>query len=597
MEPVPLVHFLGHYYDAGVFWGIAATAAACVVGIVVAYILYKRSPSKDVEAAVAEVNGKVAKLHEVLKQQPPVQVPAVAPAGLVWNVPFDRNRSFTGREEMLTRLRQELVGGKDVALTQKAAVHGLGGIGKTQLAVEYCFRHVHDYDIIWWVRADTPESQAGDFAQLGPHIGIPSQQEQAQTVELVKQALNSRDNWLLVFDNVQQPADIDLCLPNCGKGHVIITSRHSDWANKAEEFRVEVLPEPEAVVFLLRRTGREDKAGALELAKALGCLPLALEQAGAFARESGMSFADYLALYRERRQELLKHGKPEKYDDTVLTTWDISFRKAGEESDAATELLAVCAYLDADDIPAVMLADATEDKVKHAEAVAALTRYSLLTSRQEGEGETARTLISLHRLVQEVVQDRMTGKERKAAVGTAVAIVNQAFPAKPSDVRNWPECVRLLPHATNVLKHSERLRVEPEGTTRLLNQVALYLHARAEHASAEPLMKRALAMDEKSYGPDHPDVARDLNNLAALYQATNRLAEAEPLMKRALAIDEMSYGPEHPEVATDLNNLAQLYQATNRLAEAEPLMKRALAMDEKSYGPDHPNVAIRLNNL
>ena len=114
-------------------------------------------------------------------------------------------------------------------------------------------------------------------------------------------------------------------------------------------------------------------------------------------------------------------------------------------------------------------------------------------------------------------------------------------------------------------------------------------------AEAEPLYRRALAIDERSYGPDHPDVARALNNLAELLQATNRLAEAEPLYRRALAIDERSYGPDHPTVA--LNNLAELLQATNRLAEAEPLYRRALAIDERSYGPDHPTVALRLNNL
>ena len=172
-----------------------------------------------------------------------------------------------------------------------------------------------------------------------------------------------------------------------------------------------------------------------------------------------------------------------------------------------------------------------------------------------------------------------------------------------------------------------------------LNNLAQLLQATNRLEEAEPLMRRALAIDEKSYGPEHPERrhrpqqpgavaaghepagggrAADaagagdrrenlragpsrrrhrLNNLAQLLQATNRLAEAEPLMRRALAIDEKSYGPDHPNVATDLNNLAQLLQATNRLAEAEPLMRRALAIDEKSYGPEHPNVAIGLNNL
>ena len=106
-------------------------------------------------------------------------------------------------------------------------------------------------------------------------------------------------------------------------------------------------------------------------------------------------------------------------------------------------------------------------------------------------------------------------------------------------------------------------------------------------------MRRALAIDEKRAGPDHPDVAIELNNLAQLLQATNRLGEAEPLYRRALAIDEASLGPDIPTSPIDLNNLASLLQDTNRLGEAEPLMRRALAIDEKSFGPDHPDVARR----
>ena len=119
----------------------------------------------------------------------------------------------------------------------------------------------------------------------------------------------------------------------------------------------------------------------------------------------------------------------------------------------------------------------------------------------------------------------------------------------------------------------------------------------AQWAEAEPLIRRALAIDVKSFGPDHPNVATDLNSLGLLLQATNRFAEAEPLMRRALAIDEKSFGPDHPNVATDLTSLASLLQTTNRLAEAEPLMRRALAIDKKSLGPDHPYVALALNNL
>jgi len=153
------------------------------------------------------------------------------------------------------------------------------------------------------------------------------------------------------------------------------------------------------------------------------------------------------------------------------------------------------------------------------------------------------------------------------------------------------------PYTASFEKWSEHARPDENRIAYAANELAYFLRAAALHAEAEPLYRRALAMDEQSYGPEHPNVASDLNNLAQLLQATNRLAEAEPLMRRALAIDEQSYGPQHPNVARDLNNLAALLQATNRLAEAEPLLRRALAIHEQSYGPEHPEVATDLNNL
>jgi len=129
--------------------------------------------------------------------------------------------------------------------------------------------------------------------------------------------------------------------------------------------------------------------------------------------------------------------------------------------------------------------------------------------------------------------------------------------------------------------------------------VAALLQATNRLAEAEPLMRRALAMDEKAFGPEHPEVATDLNNLAQLLQDTNRLGEAEPLMRRALAMDEKAFGPEHPTVALRLNNLAQLLQDTNRLSEAEPLMRRHVVIFRKfgeSTGHEHPHMQAAISN-
>jgi tetratricopeptide (TPR) repeat protein len=177
----------------------------------------------------------------------------------------------------------------------------------------------------------------------------------------------------------------------------------------------------------------------------------------------------------------------------------------------------------------------------------------------------------------------------KLAASAADAIADVRAPNLTKELED-----QLLPEAIDLVS-----RPVPNELSKVpsLTSLARLLHEQARFSEAEPLMRRALAIDERSHGPDHPDVARDLNNLAQLLQATNRLGEAEPLMRRALAIDEQSSGPDHPAVAIRLNNLALLLQATNRLDKAEPLFRRALAIAERSSGPDHPDVAIRLNNL
>jgi tetratricopeptide (TPR) repeat protein len=203
----------------------------------------------------------------------------------------------------------------------------------------------------------------------------------------------------------------------------------------------------------------------------------------------------------------------------------------------------------------------------------------------------------VHRLVQWATRERLTTAEQSVWLGAALRLLAQAFPETPWDVGAWADCARLLPHVRSVVTRDEAIQSDPGAVAVLLSKAGIYLFCRAESREAAPLMRRALSIDEASYGSEHPNVAIRLNNLAQLLQETNRLGEAEPLMRRALSIDEASYGSEHPRVATDLNNLAQLLQATNRLGEAEPLMRRALSIEEASYGSEHPNVAIGLNNL
>jgi tetratricopeptide (TPR) repeat protein len=172
----------------------------------------------------------------------------------------------------------------------------------------------------------------------------------------------------------------------------------------------------------------------------------------------------------------------------------------------------------------------------------------------------------------------------------------RGLPSPEWDVKGWKLWEQLASHCWTLLDRLRNHALEPKAT-RMMNELARWFKNRAEHGEAEPLMRRALAIDENNFGSEHPDVARDLNNLALLLRETNRFTEAESLMRRALAIAQKNFVPDHPNVAICFNNLAELFHETNQLAKAEPLHRRALAIDEKSFGPDHPDVAIDLNNL
>ena len=195
--------------------------------------------------------------------------------------------------------------------------------------------------------------------------------------------------------------------------------------------------------------------------------------------------------------------------------------------------------------------------------------------------------VLVHRLVQEITRGRIPAARRTATLQIALEAVDSVAVGNPTDVRSWAVWTPLAPHADAVSRSADAEGLA-KPTARLMNDLGLYRKSRMQFDAAEPLYRRALAIDEALYGPDHPDVATDLNNLAALLYTTNRLVDAEPLYRRALAIREASFGPDHPEVAKYLNNLAELLRATNRLAEAEPLYRRVWRSTKRRTVPITP---------
>ena len=515
---------------------------------------------------------------------------------------------FQGRNEILATLRKKLTekkAGQATAIAGKA-VHGLGGVGKSRLAIEYGWRYAAEYSAVLFVGAGSPADLRRNLAALCAVLDLAEREagDEEIQVEAVLRRLGEQSGWLLILDNVdtkEAAVAVDALIARLHGGDVLLTGRLARWGAEVEPIELDVLAEEAAVAFLLARTegrgrtAKEDAAQARALAREVGCLPLALEQAGAYIAERKLTFAGYLQEWHSRHDRVLTwfDSQVSHYPASVAITWQTSFDRL---TASARRLLERLAWLGPEPIPESLLtvpvAGLPEPWVEQSphDALVDLATYSLVTRANEAP------IFTVHRLVQDVTRRSLRDDPRNEPLQEALRWVDAAFVGDPQDVRTWPTLDPISPHARAVVAFADAARIT-DPTARLMNQLGLLFLNKASLAEAEPLMRRALSIDEGSFGAEHPEVARDLNNLATLLQATNRPAEAEPLMARVVAIFEGSLGENHPNVAVALNNLAQLLQDTNRLGEAEPLMRRALAIDEASFGAEHPNVAIRLNNL
>ena len=598
---------------------------------------------------------------QVLENQNPQDKPE--PSLPIWNVPYRQNPYFTGRKELLETLHQKLTTEHTAALTQPQAITGLGGIGKTQTAIEYAYRHRKEYQIIWWLRAEEPATLAADYAQLAVKLNLPEYEATEQTVQIqaVRNWLEQHTGWLLIFDNAEERHDIRHYVPQIGSGQVLITSRNPVWDGLGITLPVEVMQPEEALAFLVKRTNDLDSQAAKILAKTLGYLPLALEQAAAYVRETNSSLNHYQALFQEHHAQLLQHGYlSTEYPDTVATTWKLAFQKVQKASPAAAEFLNLCAFLAPDTIFLNMitegatylpkqLAKTVTNPLALDRLISTLLHYALI----QREGNT----LTIHRLVQSVLRDRLSSTIQRRWAERVMRIVNQAFPV--SKFSTWSRCEQLLSHTQIRIDHSAlhfnnrledakvlylwNLGPNPKTlkckiiTTRsdlppqiyarwiekwefasrvteplFLNHTnscnlgsykdykvpSSYLYSCSTYSKAKPLFQQALVICKKTLGPDHPDLVITLHNLALLYADQGRYTQAELLYKQALAIKEKALEPKnHPSLATILDNLGRLYTAQGCYTQAEPLYQQALTIKKKTLGPSHPSLATTLDNL
>src|SRR5437588_8814842 len=291
----------------------------------------------------------------------------------VWNVPFRRNPFFTGRESILTRLHTMLHGGNAAALSQPAAISGLGGIGKTQAAVEYAYRYRGEYQYVLWVQANTHETLTSSYVTLAGLLNLPEQgaQDQSLTIQAVKNWLEQHDKWLLIFDNADDLSLVDAFLPSGSRGHILFTTRAHVLSGRAQRVEVEEMDAEEGALFLLRRAtmlaqdaalssvSEAVRTAATAIVEAVDGLPLALDQAGAYIEETGCGLSRYLELYKVQRKNLHQRRSKRSIDhpEPVATTWSLSFKKVEQANPSAAEVLRFCAFLHPDAIPEELLTE------------------------------------------------------------------------------------------------------------------------------------------------------------------------------------------------------------------------------------------------
>ncbi|HEU5227960.1 MAG TPA: FxSxx-COOH system tetratricopeptide repeat protein [Ktedonobacteraceae bacterium] len=539
----------------------------------------------------------------------------------LWTVPFPRNPYFTGRDAVLQTLHDSLHAGSPMSSTSAISLYGLAGIGKTQVAVEYAYRFARAYTAVFWLDAETPESLRTTFVQLAQTLDLPEawQAEQQRIITAMRRWLNVHEGWLLLCDNVEDVEALSPFLPTTPQGTLLLTTRHRTLGTLALELELSPWSEQDSMLFLLRRAGLLDASAsqatveqlaqttpdtytqAKQLVEIMGGLPLALDQAGAYLVETSCSLQEYLHLYQSHSRDLLqRRGRAlNSHPASVATTWMLSLQRVEQVNSMAADLLRLCAFVHPEAIPEELLTQdgAIADKEEATtvpnplafhEAISILSTYSLL--KRDSQTRT----LSLHRLVQTALRASLdTSTAQKWSERTLHAL-NTIFPEV--DYETWSQCERLFPHASAYLRQLDSAP-PPGPLALLLHKMADYLTQRGQYTDAEPLLQRALQLQESILGIEHPDLAASLNRLAELFRIQSRYGEAEALFQQALSLQEHALEPDLARMATSLTGLADLFFHRSQFAEAEPLFRRALSLQEQAWGPLHPEIALSYYNL
>jgi hypothetical protein len=507
---------------------------------------------------------------------------------------------LAGRESLLAEVDAQLAPGPGRPGPRVVVLCGLGGAGKTSVAVEYAHRQLGEAGACWQFAAEDPGVLAAEFGVLAAQLGARDLIDARDPVAAVHAVLaRSPAGWLVVFDNVPDLASVQAFLPPAGPGRVLVTSQSQHWPS-GWAVQVPVLEAAVAAQFLTARTGDTDQGTALELAEELGGLPLALEQAAAYMQGTGTSLARYLPLFRARQADLLARGEAAGHRDHVAATLGLALSRLAADAPAAAGLLRLLAFLAPEPAPLGLLLagpDAPQglaaepagalgpllgDPVAAGDAVAALRRYSLAAPAGDG-------LIQVHRLVQAVTRAQLTGPEAEQWQQAAAAIVEAAIPADEQPPGAWQACAVLLPHARAVL----------DLTSGGIWRIAHSLGSSGGYTAARDMFAliTAARQDSEDYGPEHPDTLGARHNLAGWTGQAGDVAGARDQLAALLPVRERVLGPEHPDTLSARANLAAWTGRAGDVAGARDQFAALLPVRERVLGLEHPDTLTARANL
>jgi hypothetical protein len=501
----------------------------------------------------------------------------------VWNLPA-HNASFTGRDTLLVQLRQTLAAGGKVAVQ---ALHGRGGVGKTQLAIEYAHRFAGEYELAWWIASEDPALIPDQLAQLATRIGAaPVGAPSAEAVDALLGELRTRSRWLLVFDNIEDPAALTPHLPG-GGGQVLITSRNPHWHAHATPLNIDVFTRAESVALLQVRGAVLDESDADRLAQTLDDLPLALAQAAALLAD-GLSAADLSAELARSTAAVLAHGRPVGYPVSLAAQVRLTTARLESDHAGAAALLFALALLAPEPFPVTTcashlpdqtvtpLAEALATRLTAGAALHAITRHSLART-QDGT-------IQLHRLTQTVLRDQLTPDQRVQAGRDVEALLSSATPGDIVQPSTWPAWRVLLPHL---------LAVDPALiTTRagrdVVRNACWYLLDRGQAHTARDRLQQLYDIWSRQLGPDHEGILWTAYYLARAHDDTQDHARARDLDEDTLQRRRRLLGEDHPDTLSTANNLAIRLAALGQTEEARALAEGTLTRRRQVLGDDHP---------